>query len=184
MVASSARSTNGRTPSLAAAATGHGALGNDGNDRARARAGGARRSSAIVPASRDVLEVAARRMRVLGHPIRLQLFEVLVNGPRSVTDLARIVDRRAPARLEAPLGAAPLRGGRASPGGELRALLPPRRAYAEGRRARLSQRGRRSSASRTAGCGRTGEQQRPGRRLASYDRRASSSRSRSRTARR
>ncbi len=31
-------------------------------------------------------------MRVLGHPIRLQLFEVLANGPRSVTDLARIVD--------------------------------------------------------------------------------------------
>jgi len=28
---------------------------------------------------------------VLGHPIRLQLLEVLANGPRSVTDLARIL---------------------------------------------------------------------------------------------
>jgi DNA-binding transcriptional ArsR family regulator len=29
---------------------------------------------------------------LLGHPTRLQLFEVLANGPRSVTDLARILD--------------------------------------------------------------------------------------------
>jgi len=91
MVASSARTTNARTPSLAAATTGNGALGNDGRDRARARAG-ARRFSAIVPASRDVREVAARRLRLLGHPIRLQLLEVLANGPRSVTDLARILE--------------------------------------------------------------------------------------------
>lgn len=28
----------------------------------------------------------------MGHPLRLQLLEVLANGPRSVTDLARILD--------------------------------------------------------------------------------------------
>jgi len=87
IVDSSARPANRQTPSL----TGDGLPGDERTERARPRAG-ARRSSAIVPASPDVLEVAARRMRVLGHPIRLQLFEVLANGPRSVTDLARIVD--------------------------------------------------------------------------------------------
>lgn len=92
MGGSSARSPNGRTSSPAGrAATGNGAPGNDGTERAQSRAG-ARRSSSIVPASRDVLELAARRLRVLGHPIRLQLFEVLANGARSVTDLARILD--------------------------------------------------------------------------------------------
>jgi hypothetical protein len=40
--------------------------------------------------------------------------------------------RRAPARLKAPLGAAPLRGRRASPRGELRALRARRRAHAKG----------------------------------------------------
>lgn len=92
MVARSVRSTNGRTPASAARApTGNAVPGSDGTERARPRAGGGRRP-AIVPASRDVLEIAARRLRVLGHPVRLQLLEVLANGPRSVTDLARILD--------------------------------------------------------------------------------------------
>lgn len=92
MVASSARSTHGRSPPLATrAATGTGVPGADGRERARPRAG-ARRSSPIVPASRDVVEVAARRLRVLGHPTRLQLLEVLANGPRSVTNLASDLD--------------------------------------------------------------------------------------------
>lgn len=37
------------------------------------------------------MELVARRMRALGHPLRLELVEVLADGPRSVTDLARIV---------------------------------------------------------------------------------------------
>jgi DNA-binding transcriptional ArsR family regulator len=40
------------------------------------------------PSPPDVVEVAARRLRVMGHPVRLRLIEVLANGPQSVTELA------------------------------------------------------------------------------------------------
>jgi len=40
----------------------------------------------------DVVETAAHRLRVLGHPLRLQALELLVAGPRSVTDLARLLN--------------------------------------------------------------------------------------------
>lgn len=46
---------------------------------------------AYVPISPDAREVAARRLRTLGHPLRLELIEVLANGPRSITDLARLL---------------------------------------------------------------------------------------------
>lgn len=42
----------------------------------------------IVPAAPDVVEAAARRLRVIGHPARLCLVELLANGPQSVTQLA------------------------------------------------------------------------------------------------
>ncbi|SEH10469.1 ArsR/SmtB family transcription factor [Thermoleophilum album] len=40
------------------------------------------------PSPPDVVEAAARRLRVMGHPVRLRLIEVLANGPQSVTELA------------------------------------------------------------------------------------------------
>ncbi len=74
-----ARSSGGRTA---------GGVGHAGSAR-RPRAGGGRETAAV--SSRDVLEPVARRMRALGHPLRLELVQVLADGPRSVTDLARIV---------------------------------------------------------------------------------------------
>lgn len=46
--------------------------------------------TSLVPG--DVLDEAARRLRVLGHPLRLRLLDVLAGGPRSVTDLARLLE--------------------------------------------------------------------------------------------
>lgn len=56
--------------------------------RAQSDAG---RTQRIVPLSLEARSLAARRFRTLGHPLRLQLLEVLAGGPRSVTDLARLV---------------------------------------------------------------------------------------------
>lgn len=42
----------------------------------------------IVPP--EALEATARRIRVLGHPLRLRVLELLAGGPRSVSDLARL----------------------------------------------------------------------------------------------
>ncbi len=44
----------------------------------------------MVPA--DSLGGVARRLRVLGHPLRLRLLDVLAGGPRSVTDLSRLLE--------------------------------------------------------------------------------------------
>ena len=52
---------------------------------------GSGRAATIVPLAQDACELAARRLRTLGHPLRLQLLEVLAAGPRSVTDLARVL---------------------------------------------------------------------------------------------
>jgi len=40
------------------------------------------------PSPPDVVEAAARRLRVMGHPVRLRLIELLADGPQSVTELA------------------------------------------------------------------------------------------------
>lgn len=40
------------------------------------------------PPAPDVVEAAARRLRIMGHPLRLRLIELLANGPQSVTALA------------------------------------------------------------------------------------------------
>lgn len=37
----------------------------------------------------DVLDLAARRFRVLGHPVRLRLLELLTAGPQSVSGLVK-----------------------------------------------------------------------------------------------
>lgn len=39
----------------------------------------------------DALEDAAQRLRVLGHPVRLQIMEVLAAGPSSVSELAEVL---------------------------------------------------------------------------------------------
>lgn len=43
----------------------------------------------VVP--EEAVEDAARRLRVLGNPLRLQAVELLAAGPRSVSDLARLL---------------------------------------------------------------------------------------------
>lgn len=48
-----------------------------------------RARATIVPP--EVLEATARRLRVLGHPLRLRVLELLAGGPRSVSDLARLL---------------------------------------------------------------------------------------------
>jgi len=45
----------------------------------------------IIPASPELLQVAARRIRVLGHPLRLRMFEALGSGPCSVSELAAVL---------------------------------------------------------------------------------------------
>ena len=52
-----------------------------------------RRGSAPAPThpmSDDMLLAVAGRFRALGEPVRLRLLEALCEGPRSVTELARI----------------------------------------------------------------------------------------------
>lgn len=44
---------------------------------------------AVVP--EEAVDEAARRLRVLGHPLRLQALELLAGGPRSVSDLAQLL---------------------------------------------------------------------------------------------
>jgi DNA-binding transcriptional ArsR family regulator len=41
-------------------------------------------------AAPDVLELAARRLRVLGHPLRLRLIELLAGGEHTISALAEI----------------------------------------------------------------------------------------------
>ena len=52
----------------------------------------ARRLERRSSVSDEVLELAARRLRLLGHAGRLRLLEQLAGGPRSVTDLARATE--------------------------------------------------------------------------------------------
>lgn len=76
--------SNGRPRTSAdttASANGNGARPSDGRRSSRGR-------HRIVPASPDVIEAAARRLRVVGHPVRLRALELLANGPQSVTELS------------------------------------------------------------------------------------------------
>lgn len=52
------------------------------------------RTRAAATLSEPLLELAARRLRTLGHPTRLRLIGLLVAGPRSVSDLARELELR------------------------------------------------------------------------------------------
>jgi DNA-binding transcriptional ArsR family regulator len=54
-------------------------------DRRRARSGSRGR---IVPVAPDVIEAAARRLRVVGHPVRLSVLELLAAGEQSVSALS------------------------------------------------------------------------------------------------
>ena len=49
---------------------------------------GATRGAALPP---DVRQAAAQRLRILGHPLRLQILELLAGGPRSVSDVSRLL---------------------------------------------------------------------------------------------
>lgn len=60
-------------------------------EASRRRGGGrelVERTRAVATSSDRLLELAARRLRTLGHPTRLRLIGVLIAGPRSVSDLA------------------------------------------------------------------------------------------------
>jgi DNA-binding transcriptional ArsR family regulator len=45
----------------------------------------------LTPSFPEVLESAAQRLRVVGHPMRLRLLEALAAGPQSVSGLARLI---------------------------------------------------------------------------------------------
>lgn len=54
---------------------------------------GTRRAAALsTPVPADVVEEAAHRLRVLGHPLRLRVLDTLASGPHSVSDLGRLLD--------------------------------------------------------------------------------------------